>query len=162
MSGVVIVGTGFGCITHLRALRSAGFEVRALVGRDPAKTRERADRFDVPHAMTALTDALALPGVDAVAIATPPHTHAEIALEAIAAGKHVLCEKPFARDAQEARAMLEAARAAGVVHLLGTEFRWSPGQASMARVVETLAPADRRVPILASPGIAVDYLATVL
>ena len=107
MTGVVIVGTGFGCITHLRALRNAGFDVRALVGRDPEKTRERARRFDVPHGLTNLGDALALPGVDAVAIATPPHTHAPIALEAIAAGKHVVCEKPFARDAREARAMLE-------------------------------------------------------
>ena len=49
MTGVVIVGTGFGCITHLRALRAAGFEVHALVGRDPEKTTERAHRFDVPN-----------------------------------------------------------------------------------------------------------------
>jgi predicted dehydrogenase len=135
VTGVVIVGTGFGCITHLRALRNAGFDVRALVGRDPEKTRERARRFDVPNGLTNLRDALALPGVEAVAIATPPHTHAPIALEAIAAGKHVVCEKPFARDAREARAMLSAAEAAGVVHLLGTEFRWASGQASMTRVV---------------------------
>jgi predicted dehydrogenase len=156
--GVVIVGTGFGCITHLRALRAAGFDVQALVGRDPAKTQERAARFEVPHGLTNLADALALSGVDAVAIATPPHTHAEIALAAIAAGKHVLCEKPFARDAEEARAMLDAAEKAGVVHLLGTEFRWTPGQASMARVVARgeigtpkLATFVMHIPMLADP-----------
>jgi predicted dehydrogenase len=159
VAGVVIVGTGFGCITHLRALRAAGFDVRALVGRDPGKTNERAQRFDVPNAMTTVADALALPGVDAVAIATPPHTHAPIALEAIAAGKHVLCEKPFARDTQQARTMLEAAAAAGVVHLLGTEFRWSPGHASMARVVARgeigtpkLATFVMHIPMLAEPA----------
>ena len=158
MTGVVIVGTGFGCITHLRALRAAGFEVHALVGRDPEKTRERAHRFDVPNGCTSLAEALAFPGVDAVAIATPPHTHAAIALEAIAAGKHVLCEKPFARDAEEARRMLDAAEAAGVVHLLGTEFRWAPGQASMARVVKRgeigtpkLATFLLHIPMLADP-----------
>ena len=70
VTGVVIVGTGFGCITHLRALRAAGFDVHALVGRDPEKTAERARRFEVPHGLTNLADALALPGVDAVAIAT--------------------------------------------------------------------------------------------
>ena len=159
MTGVVIVGTGFGCITHLRALRAAGFDVQALVGRDPGKTGERARRFEVPNAMTTLADALTLPGVDAVTIATPPHTHAEIALEAIAAGKHVLCEKPFARDTPEARTMLDAARGAGIVHLLGTEFRWSPGQASMARVVTRgeigtpkLATFLMHIPMLADPA----------
>jgi predicted dehydrogenase len=159
VTGVVIVGTGFGCITHLRALRAAGFEVHALVGRDPGKTRERARRFDVPHGLTELDAALALPGVDAVAIATPPNTHAEIALAAIAAGRHVLCEKPFARDAGEARRMLAAAEAAGIVHLLGTEFRWASGQASMARVVQRgeigtpkLATFLMHLPMLADPG----------
>jgi predicted dehydrogenase len=159
VTGVVIVGTGFGCITHLRALRAAGFDVRALVGRDPEKTSERARRFDVPEGLTNLADALALPGVDAVAIATPPHTHAAIALESIAAGKHVLCEKPFARNTDEARAMLDAAEAAGVVHLLGTEFRWSSGQASMARVVARgeigaprLATIIMQIPMLADPA----------
>jgi predicted dehydrogenase len=158
MTGVAIVGTGFGCLTHLRALRAAGFDAQALVGRDPEKTAERAQRFEVPHAITNLADALALPGVDAVSIATPPHTHAPIALAAIAAGKHVLCEKPFARDADEARQMLDAAEAAGVVHLLGTEFRWATGQASMARVVARgeigtpkLATFLLQIPMLADP-----------
>src|SRR2546421_5526680 len=124
MTGVAVVGTGFGCLTHVRGLRAAGFDVLALAGQDPVKTAERARRFDVPHGLTSLADALALPGVDAVTIATPPHTHAPLVLEALAAGRHVLCEKPFARDAAEARALLDAAAAAGVVHLLGTEFRW--------------------------------------
>ena len=159
MPGVVIVGTGFGCITHLRALRAAGFDVVALVGRDPDKTRARADRFEVPYGLTDLGDALARPGVDAVAVATPPFTHSAITLDAIAAGKHVLCEKPFARNAAEAQLMLEAADAAGVVHVLGTEFRWATGQASMARVVRAgtvgaprLATFLLHIPMLADPA----------
>src|SRR5262249_60385055 len=127
--GAVVVGTGFGCLTHTRALRAAGFAVRALVGRDARRTAERARRFEVPHASTSLGEALALRGVDAVAVATPPHAHAPIVLEALASGKHVLCEKPFARDAAEARALLAAAERARVVHLLGTEFRFAPAQA---------------------------------
>lgn len=133
--GVVIVGTGFGVLTHLRAARAAGFEVRALVGRDPAKASERAELFGVPQATTDLGEALALPGVDAVAVATPPHTHAPITLAAIAAGKHVVCEKPFARDSAEAQTMFEAAERAGVIHLIGTEFRFGPAQALLARFV---------------------------
>jgi predicted dehydrogenase len=151
-----VVGTGFGCLTHVRALRAAGFEVRALVGRDPDKTAERARRFDVPLASTSLAEALE--PVDVVAVVTPPHTHAPITLEALSAGKHVLCEKPFARDAAEARTMLEAAEAAGVVHFVGTEFRWATGQELMRRVIADGAIGEPRLvtyllqlPLLASP-----------
>ncbi|HUP73638.1 MAG TPA: Gfo/Idh/MocA family oxidoreductase [Acidimicrobiales bacterium] len=129
------MGTGFGVITHLRALRAAGFEVHALVGRNEDKAAARARMFDVAYSSNSLAGALALPGVDVVAIATPPHTHAPIALEAIAAGKHVVCEKPFAANAAEARMMSTAAERAGVVHLLGTEFRFATGQAHLTRAV---------------------------
>ena len=103
MTGVAVVGTGFGCYTHVRALRASGFEVLALVGRDPAKTAERARLFDVPRASSSLRDALTVPGVEAVTIATPPRTHAALALEAIAAGRHLICEKPFTGTIDEAR-----------------------------------------------------------
>jgi len=156
--GAVVVGTGFGCYTHVRALRHAGFEIRALVGRDPEKTAARAAMFSVPVATTDLTEALAVPGVDAVTIATPPHTHAELALEAIAAGRHVLCEKPFARDTRQGAAVLRAAEAAGVVHLLGTEFRFDAGQALLAEAVRRnlvgtpcMATWTMHVPVLVDP-----------
>jgi predicted dehydrogenase len=137
MSGpsVAVVGTGFGCFTHVRALRNAGFEVVALVGRDAEKTKTRAKLFDVPIASTSLDDALGLGRLDAVTIATPPNTHAALVLSTIAAGKHVLCEKPLARDARQAETMRAAAERAGVVHLLGTEFRFDTGQALLARAV---------------------------
>jgi predicted dehydrogenase len=157
--GAVVVGTGFGCLTHVRALRAAGIEVMALVGQDLSRTAERARRFDVPHAFTSLAEALALPGVDAVTVATPPDTHADLVLQAIGAGKHVICEKPFARDAIEARKLLEAAEAAGIVHLVGTEFRWATAQALTARVVAggaigepKLATFLLHIPLLADPS----------
>jgi predicted dehydrogenase len=93
-----------------------------------------------------------------VTIATPPHTHAELTLAAIAAGKHVICEKPFARDAAEGRTMLAAARAAGIVHMVGTEFRWDAGQTTLARAIRSGAIGEPRlatvvlhVPVLAAP-----------
>jgi predicted dehydrogenase len=157
--GLVIVGTGFGCLTHLPAFRAAGFDVRALVGRDPEKTAARAERFGVPHTSTSLSDALALPGVTAVSIATPPHTHLGLVLEAVAAGKHVVCEKPFALDADDARTMLDAAERAGVVHMIGTEFRFGTAQALLRRVVAEgaigrprLATMLLHIPLLADPS----------
>ena len=156
MSGVVVIGTGFGCITHVRALRAAGFEVVALVGRDEDKTAQRAGLLGIPVSLTSVDEALGLDRVVAVTVATPPHTHAPIALAAVAAGKHVICEKPFARDAAEGRRVLRAAEEAGVVHLLGCEFRWDPGQALLAQAVATgqvgeprLATVIMHVPLLA-------------
>ena len=157
MTRVAVVGTGFGCLTHARALRAAGLDVVALVGRDPDKTAARAERFSIPVAATAL-DAI-LDRVDAVSIATPPQTHAPLVLESVAAGKHVLCEKPFARDRSEARTVFEAAEGAGVVHMLGTEFRFAPGQALLTRIVRSGAIGEPRlallllhIPLLADPN----------
>ena len=53
--GVAVVGTAFGCLTHVRVLRAAGFDVRALVGRDPERTSARAKRFEIAHACTSLS-----------------------------------------------------------------------------------------------------------
>ena len=130
-----MVGTGFGCRVHVPALRAAGFDVVALVGRDAPRTARRAERCGVPRSATTLVDALAISGIDAVTIATPPGTHAALAIAAARAGKHVLCEKPFALDAGEAAAMLDAVERAGVGHLVGHEFRWAPERAVVGRAI---------------------------
>jgi predicted dehydrogenase len=130
-----VVGTGFGVLTHVRALQAAGIEVRALVGRDPEKTASRAAMFGIDFPTTDRAEAFSRSDIDIVAVATPPHTHGPIVLDAVAAGKHVMCEKPFARDLPEARRMLAAAEAAGVVHMIGTEFRFGAGQALLTRTV---------------------------
>lgn len=157
--GAVIIGTGFGILTHLRALRLADIEVHALVGRDPDKTADRAKRSDVPRGLTSIEEALALPGVDIVTIATPPNTHCEIALQAIAAGKHVLVEKPIGRDLDEAKRMQAAADEAGVLNLMGMEFRFSTGQALASRAIRDgiigqpkMATFMMHVPVLADPA----------
>ncbi|MFC4603518.1 Gfo/Idh/MocA family protein [Rhodococcus kronopolitis] len=133
--GLAVIGTGFGCITHVPAFRDAGFEVRALVGRDRVRTTERAERMDIAHAVTSLDEALAATDIDAVTIATPPHTHAALAIEAAERGLHVVCEKPFAANLTEATAMLDAVERAGVVHQIGTEFRYATEQALLRRQI---------------------------
>jgi predicted dehydrogenase len=143
--GAVVVGTGFGCRVHVPALRNAGFTVHALVGRDAARTQRRADRLGIPRACTSLQDALMLDDVDAVTIATPPDTHAALAIEACEAGRHVVCEKPFALDAAEAELMLAAAQHAAVTHLVGHEFRWAPDRALVARAIANGAIGEPRM-----------------
>jgi predicted dehydrogenase len=126
------------------ALRNAGFTVHALIGRDAGRTRRRANRLGIEHACPSLTAALELSGVDAVTIATPPDTHAPLAIEACESGRHVLCEKPFALDAIEAELMLAAAQRAGVTNVVGHEFRWSTDRALVARVLAEGAIGEPR------------------
>ena len=147
---MVVVGSSIGVLLHLPALRGAGFTVGAIVGRDPKKTADRAALLGVPFSFTSLTDALEMADVDLVVVATPPHSHAPLVHEALAAGKHVVCEKPMARDIPEARDMLTAAERAGVVHALGTEFRFDGPQALLNRVL--------RAGVVGTPRLAVELL----
>jgi predicted dehydrogenase len=133
--GAVVVGTGFGLFTHTRALRDAGFEVRAIVGRDKARTAARGAPLGIPVATDSLAEALKDPAIRLVTVATPPHAHYAPVMEAIAAGRHVVCEKPFSKDLAQAREMLAAAEKAGVVHMLGAEFRFDSAQALLRRVI---------------------------
>jgi predicted dehydrogenase len=156
--GAVVVGTGFGCRVHVPALRAAGFEVVALVGTDADRTARRAERSEVPASFTDLDPALALPDVAVVTVATPPHAHAPVSIAAVESGKHVICEKPFALDAADARRMLDAAERAGVTHLVGHEFRWATERAVGGRAIEAGAIGEPRfatfvsyVPLVADP-----------
>ncbi len=133
--GAVIFGTNVGLTIHAFALQGANVEVRALVGRDPVKTAERARFAGIPLALTSMEEALALPDVDLVCVTTPPHTHLEIVRAALSAGKHVVCEKPFARDLAQAEEMLELARDSGLVHALGHEHRFDPWHSRAALAV---------------------------
>ena len=159
-TGVAVVGTGFGARVQVPALRAAGFEVRALVGRDADRTGRRAGRAGVEHACTTLAEALAVPGVDAVTIAAPPALHAELSLEAIQAGRHVICEKPFALNHPQAAELLAAAQQAGIVHALGHELRWFPERVAVGNAIRAgeigeahLVSVVDFVPLLTDPAI---------
>jgi len=137
----LVVGTGFGCRIQVPALRAAGFEVVGLVGTDVERTTRRADHNHIAHSFTDLDAALTRTGAEVVSIATPPATHAALAQLAISRGCHVICEKPFAMNIGEARAMLSAAQRAGILHVVGHEFRWLPERA----LVDLTVVADDQV-----------------
>jgi len=93
-----------------------------VVGREPGRTTDFAARFGA-RAHPSLADLLADPAVQAVYLVTPNDLHAPQAIEAAAAGRHVLCEKPMALSPAECRAMIEACRAAGVKLGIGFHLR---------------------------------------
>ena len=122
------------------SLRAAGFDVVALVGRDFERTARRADRLGVPNACTSLGDALSLVGVDAVTIAAPPFAHAPLSIEACDAGRHVICEKPFALDAHEVVGSTETRRGSRPTG----QTRFLPPTSSIRRAGVAGLPAYRR------------------
>ena len=112
--GVGVIGTGGMGGRHLENLdaRAGQASVVAVMDTDAARLAKVADTFQaVPHRETqALIDD---PNVEAILIASPDSTHAELALACIAAGKPVLCEKPLATTVEDARAVVEAEAATG-------------------------------------------------
>ncbi len=96
------------------AIREAGGIVAGVMSSDAARGRAYAEQNGIPYSTTDL-DALLASGIDAVYIATTNEWHKPQTLAAAAAGKHVLCEKPLALTLDDAREMVEACRAAGVV-----------------------------------------------
>src|SRR5882757_5123224 len=112
-----IVGLGFVGPHHVEAVRRLGFvEIIAAAGRDIEKTRHKAQQLHIPKTYASYEELVTDPNIDVVAIATPTWLHHPIAMAAIAAGKHVIVDKPLAINSTQAVAMMIAARAAGVVN----------------------------------------------
>jgi predicted dehydrogenase len=121
-----IAGVGFIGPVHLRAARLAGAEVIGLSGSDPDRARAAAAALDVPRVFES-SEALATdPDVDVVHICTPNHLHASLARLALAAGKHVVCEKPLATTAADAAELVELAERAVVVVSVPFVYRFHP------------------------------------
>jgi predicted dehydrogenase len=129
-----IVGAGFGVTAHLPALQAhPRFDVVALAS--PSTAARIARERGVAHAFTSCQAMLAGCDLNAVTVASPPFTHREDVLASLAAGKHVLCEKPFALDVAGARNMVEAAAVAGTACGLSHEFRFVPELAAIKELV---------------------------
>jgi predicted dehydrogenase len=120
---VGVAGCGYWGSKHVRALRALD-SVEQVTVIDPSPDRHAALARHFPGLGRAAHLSDALDDIDAVVIATPPSTHAGLALEAIAAGRHVLVEKPLATTAADARLMVEAAEAQGVALMVGHTFEY--------------------------------------
>ena len=109
-----LVGVGAAAqINHIPALKKTeGVEIVSLCDRDPEKAARVAQKFGIPRSTGRYDDLLADDDIDAVDVCTPNFLHAPMATAALEAGKHVLCERPLARSAEEAAAMARAAKKA--------------------------------------------------
>ncbi|MFC5439956.1 Gfo/Idh/MocA family protein [Rhodanobacter ginsenosidimutans] len=122
--GMALVGPGFIAAHHIDAVRRLGnVEVVGLAGSSLASAQKRARELGVGHAYTNYHELLADPAVQVVHNTTPNHLHREISLAALRAGKHVISDKPLASNLQESRELHEAARDAGVAHVVTFNYR---------------------------------------
>ena len=121
------------------ALRDEGHEIAAVHSATPARASAFAAAQGIPVATSDLAALLAVPGLEAVYISSTNEKHHAQALAAIAAGKHVLCEKPLAMTVAEAQAMVAAARAAGLVFATNHHLRCSGSH----RAIRDLIAAGR-------------------
>lgn len=122
--GVAVIGVGVG-VGHIRDyLECKDANLLAICDQDPARLADAARRFGVATTYTDHHELLKHPGLQAVSIALPNFLHAPIALDCLNAGKHVLCEKPLALNAQQAAAMVATARRKGLTLMVNFNYRF--------------------------------------
>ena len=136
---VAIIGAGaVSDYHHVPALRfDPRAELVAVCDSAPALLEKRKADWGVRRVTTDPEELCAAGDVDAVIIATPNFTHKPIALAAARAGKHVMCEKPLGLNAGEVRAMYEACRDAGVVHMTAFTYRFAPSMRYLRHLLTT-------------------------
>src|SRR2546422_4474679 len=123
---VGVIGAGaIAQVAHLPALRRmAGVEVVAICDNDIAKARALAGRFEVRDSYDDIEDVLRYASADAVVICTPNHLHEIHAMAALAAGAHVLCERPLALTAPGVERLLQASEKHGKRVMVGMNHRF--------------------------------------
>lgn len=136
--GIGIIGSGFARRTQIPAFRACGEGARVVA--IASARRERAEaaarEFEIPFATDDWREVVERKDVDLVSIVTPPSTHLEMTLHALAQGKAVLCEKPMAMNAVETAEMCRAAKAAGVFACIDHELRFLDGRRRLREMLQ--------------------------
>jgi len=132
---VGIVGTGIGG-THFNGYSKVpGVNVVGIVDIDPARAKAVAAKWEVPHAFTNHEDLLELKNLDAVSVCTPNSLHVPISIDALRAGKHVICEKPMSSTVEDAQRLADEAEKAtkkGQIFMMGLNNRYR-GEAQLLK-----------------------------
>ena len=134
---VGVIGTGIGGAVHIPALMHLpDADVVAVCARREDRARQVAATHGIDYATADFREMVRDPRVEAVVVATPPYLHHQMTLAALEAGKHVLCEKPMARNLAEARDMVKMAERMGVVAMVNHEYRFTPARARAKELID--------------------------
>ena len=140
---VGIIGTGFVANIHAMSFEHVPEgEVVAVASKTPGKAENFADERDIPDGYDDYRRILERNDIDAITVAVPNYLHEEIVVAAAEAGKHILCEKPFARTLEEGKRMLAAVQKAGVKMVYGEMLLFSPKYKRAKRLVDEGALGD--------------------
>jgi predicted dehydrogenase len=123
---IAVAGTGFIGAVHAHAARRAGARLVGVAASSASSAREAAQALGADRGFADAESLVTDRDVDVVHICTPNHLHASLAQAALAAGKHVICEKPLAVDRDQAADLVRAAEAAGVVATVPFAYRFYP------------------------------------
>jgi predicted dehydrogenase len=123
---VAIAGTGFIGAVHARSARLAGARLVGVAASTPERARHAAEALGADRAFASSEELVTADGVDVVHICTPNHLHVSLAEAALAAGKHVICEKPIAIDLEGAQELVEAAEGTGLQAAVPFVYRYYP------------------------------------
>ena len=124
--GTAIVGVGFMGSAHARAALLAGGRLVGVAASTPERSKEAATRLGAHRGFASAQALVEDPEVEIVHLCVPNHLHVPLAAAALANGKHVICEKPLALDAESADALVAAAEAAGTVGAVPFVYRFHP------------------------------------
>jgi predicted dehydrogenase len=124
--GIAVVGAGFIGPIHVEALRRLGLSVVGVLASSPAKSRKAAEELKLPKFYTSYDELLGDANVQAVHVTTPNRFHYEQCRNALAAGKHVVCEKPLAMNSMETAALVELARHSPTISAVNYNIRFYP------------------------------------
>src|SRR5260221_7257325 len=140
-----VLGCGYWGPNHIRvfsSLHSAGARMAAAADRDEERRRSVADLYPDLRLEAEAEAVVASPDVDAVVIATPVHTHYPLARQALLAGKHVLVEKPFVTEVEQAEELIALARREGRVLMAGHTFEYTAAVNRIRAMVAEAALGD--------------------
>jgi predicted dehydrogenase len=124
--GAAVIGSGFIGTVHIEALRRHGVQVQGLLGSTPERGAASARRVGVPQAYASLDELLADERVEVVHVTSPNHLHHPQVKAILAAGRHVVCEKPLAMTSEESSELVRLAAESGRVNAVNFNIRFYP------------------------------------
>jgi len=143
--GAAVIGSGFIGTVHIEALRRLGVQVHGLLEVSPEHGAKRAADLGLPRAYADMGEMLADERVEVVHVTSPNALHFPQVRDILAAGKHVVCEKPLATTSQESAELVRLAREAGVVNAVNFNIRFYPVNQHLAQLVAEGGLGDVRL-----------------
>ena len=140
-----VIGSGFVGRAHIEALRRLAIPIQGVLGSSPARTEEQCRSLNIAHAYESMDALAGDKSVDVVHVCTPNHVHFQQTESALRAGKHVMCEKPLAMNAEKTAALVQLEKKHGKVGAVTYNVRYYPMCQEAHALVQSGAIGEPRI-----------------